>query len=682
MGFLTPLFLIGMAAVAVPVVVHLTHRPRSDTVPFPSLMFLQQIPFKSTHRRTLRDWLLFALRGAAIVLLAAAFARPFLGTPAQAVAEAAGARARVVLLDRSYSMGYGDRWERAREAARRSLAELQPQDRAALVLFDRVPESSGEPTADRPRLLALLDSARPSAGVSRYAPALRMAQEMLESSGLARREIVLVSDFQKTGWEGGDDVSLPSSTTLTWVDLSDGDPSNLAITGVDLARDYEAGRERVIPAARLVNKGEKAATDVEVTFEVDGRPVRQRRATLAPNTSTTVAFDPFPLPPAAAPAAVRLGGDLLPQDDAFHFMLTPGGLLPVLILEGGRARERSLYLRRALAIGHRPRFRVETRTGGQVGPDDAALRPVVILNDVAPAGPGSARRLREMVEAGGGLLVVLGEQSTPAAWRGEAEGLLPGPFAPAVDRSADWGATLAHVDYGHRLFEAFRGPHSGDFSTARFFRYRPLEVQAGVLARFDDGAVALAEKTVGKGKVLVWTSTADTAWNDLPLQPVFLPFLHRAVQHAAGHLESRAWHTVGEALDLTGEAWLARGEAAVIGPAGEKSRLPAGSRGLELQAPGFYEVRSLEAGGASRTAAVNVDPAEGDLASLDPEELAGAVTQAGSGATAPRAEPALTTEDHESRQALWRYVLLAAFLLLAAETAWSNRLSARRAAAR
>jgi len=287
-----------------------------------------------------------------------------------------------------------------------------------------------------------------------------------------------------------------------------------------------------------------------------------------------------------------------------------------------------------------------------------------------------------MVEAGGGLVVVLGEQSTPAAWRGEAASLLPASFGPAVDRSADYGATLAHVDYGHRVFEPFRGPHSGDFSSARFFRYRPLPAADGVLARFDDGAVALAEKKVGKGRVLVWTTTADTAWNDLPLQPVFLPFLHRAVQHAAGHVESRAWHTVGEAVDLTGETWLARAEAAVIGPAGEKSRLPAGSRGLELTAPGFYEVRSLESGGPSRVTAVNVDTSESDLAALDPEELAGAMTRAGNGAAAPRAEPALTTEDHEGRQALWRHVLLAAFLLLAAETVLSNRLSAKRAAAR
>jgi hypothetical protein len=254
---------------------------------------------------------------------------------------------------------------------------------------------------------------------------------------------------------------------------------------------------------------------------------------------------------------------------------------------------------------------------------------------------------------------------------------LPGPFGPAVDRSADWGGTLAAVDYAHPVFELFRGPHSGDFSSARFFRYRPLEAKDGVLARFDDGGVALAEKVVGKGRVLVWTSTLDASWNDLPLQPVFLPFLHRLVEHAAAHVESRPWHMVGEALDLSSDGALGQKEAAVIGPSGEKSRLPAGSRGIELTVPGFYEVRSLETSAPVRLAAVNVDPAESDLAALDPEELAGTLTRADDAREPRRTEPAPTTEEHEGRQALWRAVLMAAFVLLAAETVLSNRLSAR-----
>jgi Aerotolerance regulator N-terminal/von Willebrand factor type A domain len=678
MGFLAPVFLAGLVALSVPILVHLTHRPRSETVPFPSLMFLQRIPYRSSRRQTLRHWVLFALRCAAFILLALAFARPFFGTSSRATSGATGARTRIVLLDRSGSMAYGDRWPKGLEAARRAVEELGPEDRGSLVLFDAAAESTGEPTVDRSRLLSTLDSARVGFGGTRYGPALRMAAEMLEASTLPRLEVVLVTDFQKTGWDGRDDVRLPSGATLTWVDVSQGGASNVAITGVEFDRDYEAGRERVVAAARLVNKGARAVKDLEVALEIDGRPLRQERTSLGPNTSATVTFDAFPLPSALARATVRAAPDRLPHDDAFHVVLAPGGELRVLVLEdASAAARRSLYLRRALEIGHRPRFRVEVKPAAQFSPDELGGAAAVVLNDVAPPAAGAGRRLREFVEKGGGLLAVLGEQSAVAAWRGDAASLLPGLFGSAADRSSDRGGTLAYVDYAHPVFELFRGPRSGDFSSARFFRYRPLEAQEGVLARFDDGAVALAERKVGKGRILVWTSTLDTLWNDLPLQPVFLPFLHQLVKHAAAHVESRPWYTVGEALDLSAEAELSGRDAAVIAPSGEKQRLPAGQRGLELEAPGFYEVRRLEDGGWSRLAAVNFDPSESDLASLDPEELSGAVTQKGDGRAARRAEPAPTTEEHESRQALWRYLLVAALLFLALETVFSNRLSAR-----
>ncbi|HEV7500925.1 MAG TPA: VWA domain-containing protein, partial [Vicinamibacteria bacterium] len=297
MGFLTPAFLAGLAALAIPVLVHLTNRPRSETVPFPSLMFLQKIPYRSVRRQSLRNWLLFAMRCLAFVILALAFARPFFGRTSQAATALAGARTRIVLLDRSYSMGYAGRWARAVDAARRATREPGPQDRVALVLFDRTPESAGEPSADRAAALAALAAAQPGFGVTRYAPALRLAQEMLDASNLPGREIVLVTDFQKAGWEGADDIQLPPTTTLTWVDVSDRAASNLALTGVEMERDYEAGRERVIASARLVNKGPRPVEGAEVTFDVDGRTVRQQRASLGPNSSATVTFDPFPLPP-------------------------------------------------------------------------------------------------------------------------------------------------------------------------------------------------------------------------------------------------------------------------------------------------------------------------------------------------------------------------------------------------
>ena len=118
----------------------------------------------------------------------------------------------MILLDRSYSMAYGDRWTRAVSAARSAIAGLGANDRASLVLFDGTAVAATEPTADRAILTTALDAAKPGAGVTRYEPAFKLAQRVLADSRLPRREVMLISDFQRIGWDGRDSPSLPSGT--------------------------------------------------------------------------------------------------------------------------------------------------------------------------------------------------------------------------------------------------------------------------------------------------------------------------------------------------------------------------------------------------------------------------------------------------------------------------------------
>ncbi len=117
MSFLTPLFLVGLAGLAIPVILHLIQKERKNVVQFPSLMFLRRIPYQSVRRRRIRHWFLLFMRLAALALIVLAFARPFLRR-SEIAAGASGAREVVILLDRSYSMGYGTKWSQALASSR------------------------------------------------------------------------------------------------------------------------------------------------------------------------------------------------------------------------------------------------------------------------------------------------------------------------------------------------------------------------------------------------------------------------------------------------------------------------------------------------------------------------------------------------------------------------------------
>ena len=127
--FLAPCFLVGLGAIAIPILIHLIQRERKRVVQFPSLMFLRRIPYQSVRRRRIRHWLLLAMRVAAIALIVLAFARPFFQQGALAAAAAGGAREVVILLDQSASMGYGDHWQRAQDAARQGGRGLGADDK-------------------------------------------------------------------------------------------------------------------------------------------------------------------------------------------------------------------------------------------------------------------------------------------------------------------------------------------------------------------------------------------------------------------------------------------------------------------------------------------------------------------------------------------------------------------------
>jgi hypothetical protein len=676
MSFLAPLFFLGLAAIVVPVLVHLIQRERKHVVHFPSLMFVRRIPYQSVRRRRIRHWFLLLMRAAAIALIVAAFARPFFRQSAAAAAAALGGdRELVILLDQSASMGFGDHWDRARRAAGDAIASIGAGDRATLVLFGRNAEENMRATSDRGRLDAALALAKVTSGATRYGPALKLADSILARSTLPRREAMLISDFQRSGWSGAEDVRFGEGVKLTPVSVASPSTGNISVPSVSFGRASFSGQERITVTAGVTNTGASPVNQLPVALEIDGRSMESKPATIAPGASASVVFQQFTLAEPAVRGAIKAGSDDFAADNAFHFVLTPSQPVSVLVVENGDRAESSFYLGRALGIGNTPAFQVEIVPAARVSASTLEGKSVVILNDtmVPPGTAGGV--LKRYVERGGGLLVALGGRTS---WPTSEADVLPGKVGGAVDPNDGRGTTVT-LDYAHQAFEIFKAPRSGDFSSARVHRYRALQTgpEDRVLARYDDGAVAAAEKRIGTGRVIAWTTTLDNSWNDVPIRPVYLPLVQQLVKYLARYEQPSSWLTVGQVVDLSA-LLKTRADRTVMTPSGDRIRVPASEPGiLELNEQGIYEIRT----GSSATArpdriAVNLDPAESDLTPLDPDELVASVTGHAVQTTAQAQAPVeMTAEEAEKRQGIWWYLLVGGLLLLAAEMAVSNVLS-------
>ena len=671
MGFLTPLFWLALAGAAIPVIIHLIQREKKNVVQFPSLMFLRRIPYQSVRRRRIRNWPLLLLRLAALALIVAAFTRPFLHTQALTAAASGGAREVVILVDRSYSLSLADRWTRATALARDRVQQLGAADRGSIVFFDTGAEVALRSTTDKGRLTSALASGKPGASATKYAPALKLAGSILSESALPNKEVVLISDFQRLGWLGAEGVRLPAGATLTPVSVAEGDAANVAVTPAVLQRSTFDGQERVTVTAGAINRG-PAIGSLNLTLEVDGRAIQSKAVALTAGGSASVTFDPFTPSSKFTRGSVRIPDDRLARDNAFYFVVTPRDRIKVILAgRAGAAREASLYLERALELGETPSFDVVQRSVENITTEDLGTAAVVVLNDVAIS-PAMAEKLGAFVENGGGVFVVLGPR---ALWPNVPD-ILPAVAGQPADRSRGVAGRLGVLEYGHPIFETFRAPRTGDFSSARFYGYRTVTPAAGaqVLARFDDGAPALMERRTGRGKVVAWTSTLDVTWNDLALKPVFLPFVHRVAANLAGYAQRPASLTVGDVLSGREPGGKNAGRVA-LAPSGERISLDDSTRGVvQLQEPGFYEVRSGEKDPAALTVASNVDLTESDLTPIDPQDVAAGATGQAGGAPAAGTNAIVTIEEQERAQRVWWYLLFAGLLLLGMETLLSNRM--------
>ncbi len=678
MNFLNPLYLIGALAAAVPILLHLIRREHARKMEFPTLMFLRKISKKTIRYQKLRHLLLLLLRVLALLLIALAFARPYFEARRPPAALGAGAAAHVVLIDNSMSMGFDDRWQRARAAAEAIVRNSGPGDRFAVLCFsDRTAVATPALTDSSEALSSIRGATELTDRPTRYGQALRAAEKFALDAGTGKRIVHLISDFQRSGYAAEEqDFRLSAGIELRPVDVGSDSGGNLAVRDVRVSE--KSGGGGLILKASPVNFGVRDRKNVRVSLTVDGRGIAEQRVDLPKGSSQGIEFQVPGLIAGTHPAFIEIEDAELERDNRFHLTLENRARTPVLAVEEpepGTRRSPSFFLSYALNIDALSPYRLSV-----VAPRNLAIAGRLIVWNNAPSGPSSLqKKLREFVHSGGGLAIVLADSTKSADFNRGFGSWLPVKAVETPGLTNDY-VLMTGVRMDHPIFQPFSKPHSGNFFNARFYRYAKLTVGPGVEvpARFENGDPALATLSVGEGRVLIFTSSADDASNDLYLKAVYAPLWQQALRYLEKFQEKRRWLAVGDtasprklmteaAMLQSNESFNANEAFVVLDP--DKQRLPLapGSDAVEMDKAGFYEIRATD---LSRIVAVNTDPRESDLTRGNVEEMiAGWKSRE---AARPFPTGRVVPEEQDRRQRLWRLLLLAAALLLLSELLLSN----------
>ena len=701
-----PFAIAGAIGASIPLILHLLNRERARRLIFSTVRFIQMSHQTNVRRHKLKRLLLLLMRILMLALLGLAFARPFFAADPVFTQKTGGKRNAVIILDTSYSMQYEGVFETAKKEAVKLLDGLDASDAAALILSSDNARVVAPLGSEFSHIRAALNSAKTTYEHTDYLDALQTADEILEPIPIGEKQVYLIGDMQKRGWENFIETDkLSPNVQMNFVDVRAESPQNLAITGMSVPPVVLKEQRASQLVARVHNFGDAAVENLQVRLFIDGNIIDTVELDIEPDDLADAVFKVEFADEATHTGWVELPEDALGVDNKRYFTLQSLQSIKVHAVHdksrtSGRYQTVETFFIKKALVSESDTLQIDFTESTSV-PNAATLArlDVLILADVAELSTGEAARVKTFVAAGGGLIVTVGDNIDTDTYKqrlGGETGLMPCDFVQAVGDAFDREQfrVLATVRYEHPIFAPFKEPNHGDFGKARFYRlFQAVPTKdATVIAAYDDGSPALLEKPYGGlGRVLCFTSTIDREWNDLPIRAVYLPFLHESIKYLALKSErTTPDYRIGDNVelkapevengDVTGDA-----EVAVFDPNNVETRLrldaniPGGSsQGSffynDTAVPGIYSVHA--SGADSYAFVVNVDSTESDLAARDVEELTSMLKGASAESVEEKPAAELVAQYHkdvEKNQGVWVYLMLAVFALAVTEMFFANR---------
>ncbi len=670
MGFLAPWFLGGIAALGIPVFVHLLRKHITIPRPVSSLMFFERGTQSSTRHRKLRYLLLFALRFALVLLVVLAFADPFVKRPAADV----NGRLLLIVLDNSFSMRAGSRFADAKQQALAALAAKPRDEKAQIMALGGQLDVLTQPITDEAQLRAALESIQPGDGHADFGElggALRTMAETVHGP----IDLALFSDMQRTAMPANfADMALPGNVKLALHPVAKGAvPPNWTIESVNAPADLPDPKDRKRSRVEAVVAGFGTPVEVKtVSLVVNGKIAATRKVNVPANGRATVEFAPLDVGYGFNRCAVRIDDtDAFPADDASVFVVRRADPERVLFVHRAGEARSATYFGAALAAAAQGSFVLQSMAAEETQNLDPAKFAFVVLSDTAGLPSVFEHTLAQYVAKGDSVLIALGANAA----RRKQIPLWGASVKDVRDYVRDGNAAhVGQVDFTDSALEqAQPGRDNGGWAEVKVFYAAVVDPgQARVAAWLTDGTPLLLDRQIGEGHALLLTSGLDNLTNDLPLHPVFVAFVDRAARYLSGSERLSGSRLVDSFVALRSgtEPIGIVGNVEVIDPDGRRPLSLSEARtaqSIRLRRAGYYQIRF--ANGQDAVIGVNPDRRESDLAPISEDVLALWSGSSGNGTTSTATAPA--TENFQRAQ-LWWWVMLLALAAAAAETALAS----------
>ncbi|HXX92894.1 MAG TPA: BatA domain-containing protein, partial [Planctomycetota bacterium] len=618
MEFLNAVLLAGMAAVSIPVIIHLFHRSRFRIVNWGAMHLLESVLRKNTRRLRLEQLILLLLRCAIPVFLAICMARPVITGLEPLLGNAKSST--VLVLDNSYSMEAGGpgrtNFQEAREAARQIVDQQVQGSDVAIVPMAGGAGGAAEPTFDLDRARGEIARSRSGFGTARAYDSLRAAQGSASRMAHAHREIVVLSDFQKVSW--GEELGLPGASrarladelargavkpTVTFFHVGREVTDNVSMEQPTFSRMILGVGQKLAVRANLKNHGDQAYPDLRVVLKVDGHERSVAQTSLDPHATAQVLFTHAFDTAGSHVVELLADADPLVADNGWLASIPVWDRVPVLLVSGDPNPEPLRGETDFIEIALRPfgaaksdltdLITTTTIEARELDPKRLSEARVVLLANVPQLNETQHKALDAFVREGGGLLIFPGNRINSAWYNttlsADGRGLLPLPvvsLAGSMNQAGTQSSIVAQ-HFEHPALEMFNDPRNGNLSDAQIWLWYKMRAEGGrgadpavtVLARLDTGDPLLVEKQYGEGRVIQAAIPCDADWSNLPMRPFYLPLMQQLVTYLASKVYPSRNVDVGRPLVAFLPVSDAGKKALVTDPDGRATEVVVANRG-------------------------------------------------------------------------------------------------------
>lgn len=618
-------------AAVIPFVLHLWNRKPKQVVPFAATRFLVAATKRQSKRIKFQQWILLLTRVAILLLLALALAEPRWGRSGTSLPIAAVTH-HVLVVDDSYSMLTQIDAQSRFDLAKTRLSEIvraAPEgDLFSLIAMGEPSEVLiAGPSHDRAEIERVINAIESREVSARVAPAISVARRLIEESEATSTtprgyQVTIASDMAKNTWGEVSPEQMEKELTgalpnCSWNLNAVGDvapATNLTISDFTAASGVSYSGQVISGEVTIANTGATAVENAVLEIRAGDRSLFREEVALEAGQQRSIPWKISPQRESVLLTA-RIDSDDLDIDNRRYLSIEVRPAPRVLCLASSEEAARHVVL--ALTSGPvetRPRVDVFDDLTTTLSKPPTRLHDydaVILLNLPEPQG-SFASALNKYVEAGGGVLIGLGDRSV----RDDAAGsvaLYPAELGPVIKLDAP---RIDPLDYKHPLMNAFRdAPEVGLLSLPvwRYFKLEKRHPDAKVAAKIGAGDALLVEESLGRGRVVMFagslgaesidtSETPPTPWSGLPGSAAFVPLVQELVMRCAKR-DAIPERFVGNALPSNSER---SADARWEHSSGEGWQAVGAVR--EFARSGFYRPKLKEDLGASIS--VNIDARE------------------------------------------------------------------------